>query len=41
MYRFNDHGMAVFPPPNELAPVKYAHKYQKTPSSYERSAVCN
>ena len=41
MYRINDHGMAVFPPPDEHAPVKNAHKYQSTPSSYERSAVCN
>ncbi len=41
MYRFNDHGMAVFPPPDGHAPVKNAHKYQSTPSSYERSAVCN
>jgi DNA invertase Pin-like site-specific DNA recombinase len=41
MYRFNDHGMAVFPPPDEHAPQKYAHKYQTTPSSYGRSAVCN
>ncbi len=41
MYRINDHGTAVFPPPDEHAPVKNAHKYQSTPSSYERSAVCN
>jgi hypothetical protein len=41
MYRTNDHGIAVFPPPDEHAPQKNAHKYQKTPSSYERSAVCN
>ena len=41
MYRINDHGTAVFPPPDEHAPVKHAHKYQSTPSSYERSAVCN
>jgi Recombinase zinc beta ribbon domain len=41
MYRFNDHGMAVFPPPDEQAPQKNARKYQKTPPSYERSAVCN
>ena len=31
MYRTNDHGIAVFEPPNEHAPQKYAHKYQKTP----------
>jgi len=30
MYRFNDHGMAVFPPPDEHTPVKYVHKYQTT-----------
>jgi len=30
MYRTNDHGIAVFPPPDEHAPVKNAHKYQKT-----------
>jgi len=41
MYRTNDHGIAVFPSPDEHAPVKYARKYQKTPASYERSAVCN
>src|SRR3989441_717864 len=40
-YRTNDRGMVVFPPPEEHAPVKNARKYQKTPSSYERSAVCN
>jgi hypothetical protein len=28
--RMNDHGMVVFPPPDEHAPVKYAHKYPKT-----------
>jgi len=28
--RMNDHGMAVFSPPDEHAPVKYAHKYPKT-----------
>jgi hypothetical protein len=27
--RMNDHGMVVFPPPDEHAPVKYAHKYPK------------
>jgi hypothetical protein len=27
--RMNDHGMVVFPPPAEHAPVKYAHKYSK------------
>jgi len=31
MYRTNDHGIAVFEPPNEHAPQKYTHKYQKTP----------
>ena len=30
MYRTNDHGIAVFPPPEEHAPQKYAHKYQTT-----------
>lgn len=40
-YRINDRGMLVFPPPDGHAPQKFAHKYQKTPSSYERSAVCN
>jgi len=40
-YRINDHGMVVFPPPDEHAPQKYAHKSQTIPSSYERSAVCN
>jgi DNA invertase Pin-like site-specific DNA recombinase len=28
--RMNDHGMAVFSPPDEHTPVKYAHKYPKT-----------
>jgi hypothetical protein len=28
--RMNDHGMVVFPPPDERAPVKYALKYLKT-----------
>jgi DNA invertase Pin-like site-specific DNA recombinase len=28
--RMNDHGMVVFPPPDEHAPVKYAHKYLQT-----------
>lgn len=41
MYRINDQGTAVFPPPDEHAPVKNAHKYQKTRSSCARSAVCN
>jgi hypothetical protein len=27
--RMNDHGMVVFPPPDEHTPVKYAHKYPK------------
>ena len=40
-YRVNDRGMVVFPPPNEHAPVKYAHKYPTTRSSSERSAVCD
>src|SRR6266487_799559 len=40
-YRINDHGMVVFPPPDEHAPQKYDHKSQTIPSSYERSAVCN
>ena len=30
MYRINDHGMAVFPLPDEHAPQKNAHKYQTT-----------
>ena len=30
MYRTNDRGMAVFPPPDEHAPQKNAHKYQRT-----------
>jgi DNA invertase Pin-like site-specific DNA recombinase len=30
MYRINDQGTAVFPPPDEHAPVKHAHKYQTT-----------
>src|SRR3989475_1648196 len=30
MYRTNDHGIALFPPPAEHAPVKNAHKYQRT-----------
>jgi hypothetical protein len=28
--RMNDHGMVVFPQPDEHAPQKYAHKYPKT-----------
>lgn len=40
-YRINDRGMVVFPPPDEHAPMKYAHKYQTTPSLSERSAVCH
>jgi DNA invertase Pin-like site-specific DNA recombinase len=40
-YRVNDRGMVVFPPPDEHAPQKNARHYQKTPSSYGRSAVCN
>jgi len=27
--RMNDHGMVVFPPPDEHAPVRYAHTYPK------------
>ncbi len=30
MYRTNDHGIAVFPPPDEHAPEKGTHKYQTT-----------
>jgi DNA invertase Pin-like site-specific DNA recombinase len=30
MYRTNDHGIAVFPPPDEHASQKNAHKYQRT-----------
>src|SRR5713226_8715076 len=41
MYRINDRGMVAFPPPDEHAPRKHAHKYQKTRSSCGRSAVCN
>ena len=41
MYRINDQGTAVFPPPDGHAPVKHAHKYQTTRSSCGRSAVCN
>jgi hypothetical protein len=40
-YRTNDRGMVVFPPPDEHAPQKNTRKYQKTPSLYGRSAVCN
>jgi hypothetical protein len=40
-YRTNDRGMVVFLPPDEHAPQKNTRKYPKTPSSYERSAVCN
>ena len=40
-YRTNDRGMVVFPPPDEHAPQKYTRKYQTTPASYGRSAVCN
>jgi len=38
-YRINDRGMLAFPPPDEHAPVKHAHKYQKNRSSCGRSAV--
>jgi Recombinase zinc beta ribbon domain/Recombinase len=41
MYRVNDRGMVAFPPPDEHAPRKHAHKYQTTRSSCGRSAVCN
>ncbi len=41
MYRINDQGTAVFPPPDVHAPRKNAHKFAKTRSSCERSAVCN
>lgn len=41
MYRVNDQGTAVFPPPDEHAPRKNAHKFAKTRSSCGRSAVCN
>jgi len=40
-YPINDRGMLLFPPPDERAPVKYAHKYPLTPSVCGRSAVCN
>ena len=30
MYRVNDHGTAMFPPPDEHAPQKHAHKFAKT-----------
>ncbi len=40
-YRTNDRGMVVFPPPDEHTPQKNTRKYQTTPSSYGRSAVCN
>jgi len=30
MYRTNDHGMAVFEPPDEHAPQKNTHKHQRT-----------
>jgi len=33
-YRINDRGMLAFPPPDEHAPVKHAHKYQKKPAHY-------
>jgi DNA invertase Pin-like site-specific DNA recombinase len=41
MYRINDQGTAVFPPPDEHAPRKHAHKFAKTRtrSSCGRSAV--
>lgn len=30
MHRANGHGIALFPPPDEHAPQKNAHKYQRT-----------
>ncbi len=39
MYRINDQGTAVFPPPDEHAPRKNAHKFANTRSSCVRSAV--
>ncbi len=41
MYRINDQGTAVFPPPDEHAPRKNAHKFAttRTRSSCGRSAV--
>jgi hypothetical protein len=41
MYRINDQGTAVFPPPDSHAPRKNAHKFAKTTtrSSCARSAV--
>lgn len=39
MYRINDQGTAAFPPPDEHAPRKNAHKFAKTRSSCARSAV--
>jgi DNA invertase Pin-like site-specific DNA recombinase len=30
MYRTNDHGIAVFPPPDQHAPKKHLRKYQQT-----------
>ena len=41
MYRANGHGIALFPPPDEHAPLKNTHKYRKTRSPYGRSAVCH
>ena len=39
MSRINDQGTAVFPPPDEYAPRKNAHKFANTRSSCARSAV--
>src|SRR2546421_9031555 len=43
MSRINEQGTAMFPPPDQDAPRKNAHKFAKTKtrSSCERSAVCN
>ncbi len=41
MYRINDQGTAAFPPPDEHAPRKNAHKFAKTRSSCARRAVCH
>src|SRR5947208_3547141 len=43
MSRINEQGTAMFPPPDQDAPRKNAHKFAKTKtrSSCGRSAVCN
>ena len=41
MYRINDQGTAAFPPPDEHAPGKNAHKFAKTRSSCARRTVCH